>query len=493
MTNRTLSAFLCVAFFLSGCNNQPSSSKAESSPIQTPSPTPASTPKATVATETKSPFSTVTSQLDAGGGLYFYWEVDKILAQLTKGITAARDATVLSGKLTPEQSAKTKQQFDIALQLLTSSGLTGFQAIGASSKQESATSYLTKSVVFAPAPSGFLWSTFWKQPHSFDAIDFLPANAEAFSFFDVDLAALWADLEKDLSASGIPDAVQFAQEFPKQVAGMTAMELSDILGSLGDQAGFIVTLDPTSKVKIPLSGSELEIAEPAIAILWKVRNEKVFNMLEALATLSQDVDKVDEPDLKLRIINITGSMPYFRPTIARFGDYMVFASNDKLVKALRDVKNGKAPPLKTRADFAAISKGLPDHGNSVQYVSKQFQSVYSTLQEKELASFGTTDLSPVAAAGLKSLAMTVQDYESYGVLSRTDTGFVSVVRGNKDLADILGQVLALPIYYGGDSLANYQKEGAVVPSPTVEPSPSAETQQPEPGQDSVPSPSPEGN
>jgi hypothetical protein len=487
MTNRTRSGVLCLILFLSGCNNQPSSSKTESSPT----PTPASTPKAVVATETKSPFSAVTSQLDAGGGLYIYWEVDKILAQLTKGITAARDATALSGKLTPEQSAKTKQQFDLALQLLTSSGLTGFQAIGASSKQESKDSYLTKSVVFAPAPTGFLWSAFWKQPHSFDAIDFLPANAEAFSFFDVDLSALWTDLEKDLSASGIPEAVQFAQDFPKQVAGMTAMELSEILGSLGDQAGFIVTLDPNSKVKIPMSGNEVEMAEPAIAILWKVRNEKLFNMLEALAVLSQDVDKVDEPNLRLRIINLTGSVPYFRPTIARFDDYMVFASNDKLVRALRAVKDGKAPGLKTRADFAAISKGLPDHGNSVQFVSKQFQSAYCALQEKQLASFGATDLSPVAVAGLKSLAMTMQDYESYGVLSRTDTGFVSTVRGNKDLADILGQVLALPIYYAGDSLATSQKEGAVVPSPTVEPSPSAESQQPEPGQDSVPSPSPE--
>jgi uncharacterized lipoprotein NlpE involved in copper resistance len=489
MINRTLFAVLCLIFFLSGCNNQASSSKAESSPT----PTPASTPKAVVATETKSPFSAVTSQLDAGGGLYFYWEVDKILAQLTKGITAARDATVLSGKLTPEQSAKTKQQFDIALHLLTSSGLTGFQAIGASSKQESATSYLTKSVVFAPGPSGFLWSAFWKQPHSIDAIDFIPANAEAFSFFDVDLSALWTDLEKDLSASGIPEAVQFAQDFPKQVAGMTAMELSEILGSLGDQAGFIVTLDPNSRVKIPMSGSEVEMAEPAIAILWKVRNEKVFSMLEALAALSQDVDKVDEPNLRLRIINLTESAPYFRPTIARFDDYMVFASNDKLVRALRSVKDGKAPGLKTRADFAAISKGLPDHGNIVQFVSKQFQSAYCALQEKELASFGATDLSPVAAAGLKSLAMTMQDYESYGVLSRTDTGVVSIVRGNKDLADILGQVLALPIYYAGDSLATSQKEGVVVPGPTVEPSPSAETQRPEPGQDSVPSPSPESN
>ena len=266
MITRRLPSFFLVAFLFAGCNNQPTgSSKAESNP--TPAATATSSPSAIASSDTKSPFSIVTSQLDAGGGLYFYWEIDKILAQLTKGITSARDATLLSGKLTPERSAKVKQQFDIALQLLTSSGLTGLQAVGGSSKQESSGSYLTKSVVFSPAPTGFLWPTFWKQPHPFDAIDFVPANTEAFGFFDIDLSALWSSLEKDLTASQIPDAVQFAQDLPKQVQGKYAVPLADILGSLGDQAGYIVTLDPNSKVKIPISGVEVEMAEPAIAIL----------------------------------------------------------------------------------------------------------------------------------------------------------------------------------------------------------------------------------
>ena len=91
-------------------------------------------------------------------------------------------------------------------------------------------------------------------------------------------------LEKDLSASQVPKAVELVQEFPKQVAAATGMELSEILASLGDQAGYIVMLDPNSKVRIPIAGGELEMAEPAAAILWKVRDEKLF---ASLATNSQ--------------------------------------------------------------------------------------------------------------------------------------------------------------------------------------------------------------
>src|SRR5258708_30522133 len=143
---------------------------------------------------------------------------------------------------------------------------------------------------------------------------------------------------------------------------------------------------------------------------------------------------------------------------------MVFASKDKLVRALKDTKIGKIPGLKSRTDFATISKGLPDHGSSLQYVSKQFQSAYYALQEKQLAASNPGDLS---AVGLRSLATFVRDYESYSVLSRTDNGFISFVRGNNDVADILGQLLALPIYYLGDTLAGYEKEhGPVETSPT---------------------------
>jgi hypothetical protein len=461
MIKRRFASLLLLSLLFNGCNNQPPApNKAEATP------TPVSSPTAVAFASPKTPFSIVASQLDSDGELYYYSEIDKILAQINKGIIAARDATLLSGKLTPEQSAKTKQQFDLALQLLTSSGLSGLQAIGGSSKQESAASYLTKSVAFTPAPTGFLWATFCKQPRSFDMIDFIPANTEAFAFSDFDLSALWSSLEKDLTASQIPDAAQFVREFPKQVAGATGMELSEILASLGDQAGYIVTLDPNSKVQIPIGGGQQEISEPAAAILWKVRDEKLFTMLEALAELTQDVAKVDEPDLKLRIVNMTGSLSYLRPTLARFADYLVFASNDKLVRALKDTKVGKIPGLKNRTDFATISKGLPDHGSSLQYVSKQFQSAYYALQEKQLAASNPGDLSPVSAAGLRSLAAFMRDYESYSVLSRTDNGFISFVRGNKDVADILGQLLALPIYYLSDTLAGYEKEhGPVETSP----------------------------
>src|SRR5258706_8355438 len=178
---------------------------------------------------------------------------------------------------------------------------------------------------------------------------------------------------------------------------------------------------------MPIAVGEQEISEPAAAILWKVRHEKLFTMLEALAELTQDVAKLDEPDLKLRVVNMAGSLPYLRPTLARFSDYLVFASNDKLVRALKDTRIGKIPGLKSRTDFATISKGLPDHGSSLQYVSKQFQSAYYALQEKQLAASNPGDLSAVSGAGFRHFEKFIRGYRSYCVVCTTGNLFIRVL------------------------------------------------------------------
>src|SRR5260221_3544074 len=138
MIKRRFASLLLLSLLFTGCNNQPPApNKAEATP------TPVSSPTAIAFASPKTPFSIVASQLDSDGELYYYSEIDKILAQITKGITAARDSTVLSGKLTPEQSAKKKKQLDLGLQMLISSGLSGLHANWSRFQQACADYYFT--------------------------------------------------------------------------------------------------------------------------------------------------------------------------------------------------------------------------------------------------------------------------------------------------------------------------------------------------------------
>ena len=66
-------------------------------------------------------------------------------------------------------------------------------------------------------------------------------------------------------------------KFARQVHSNTGMTVDELLGSLGDEAGFVITLNQDVKVTIPLPNGMVEIPEPAGAIFWTVRDDRLFD------------------------------------------------------------------------------------------------------------------------------------------------------------------------------------------------------------------------
>ncbi len=231
------------------------------------------------ATSSATAFDRVTQHLDPGGISYFYWSLEKIVGHLTVALTTARDRA-LQSSLSPNEKEQFIDKSDLVIQLIRSSGIEGLLAFGGSSKQVENDLYLTKAFAYAPQPSGFIWQTFTKAPHRFAALDFLPANTEAFGLYDINLLALWQALLKDLATSRIQDVVIALNEFARQVHSNTGMTVDELLGSLGDEAGFVITLNQDAKVTIPLPNGIAEIPEPAGAIFWTVRDDRLFDRLD---------------------------------------------------------------------------------------------------------------------------------------------------------------------------------------------------------------------
>ena len=61
-----------------------------------------------------------------------------------------------------------------------------------------------------------------------------------------------------------------------------------------------------------------------------------------------------------------------RPSIARSGDYLFFATTDSLIQEAVAVKGGQKPGLKSTDEFKKLSLGVPQQGNSFCFVSKTF-------------------------------------------------------------------------------------------------------------------------
>ncbi|MBV9488831.1 MAG: hypothetical protein JO069_03785, partial [Verrucomicrobia bacterium] len=341
-------------------------------------------------------------------------------------------------------------QADTVIQLITGSGLQGLEAFGLSTRRLPDGRYLMKSYLCVPNPTGFLWEPMLQDPHTLEELNLLPANTEAFTFGDFSFERLWQVLSQQLSASQWPEVAETAQALPQVVQRYTGLTLDELLGSLGDHFGFVVTLDPLARTKIPLgrAAGEIEIPEPAAALLWQVRDDKVFSRLEAvLSQASAQVTEVNEPGLRMRVVEGV-PMPYVRPTLARFQNYLIIASNDQLVRSIRDVASGKMPGWKSRPEVNAWLRGMPDKGNYFQYFGPTFQDAYYDLQ---LRMSQTAEQGPIVRAWMQNFMRFMQDYASYSVFSRVDDGWLTVAKVSQDPGAMIGQAAGSVGYYGAQA------------------------------------------
>jgi hypothetical protein len=270
----------------------------------------------------------------------------------------------------------------------------------------------------------------------------IPENTEAFGFFDFDLAVFWGGISKELTATGIPKITSSLQQLPAEIQAVAGMSLDDLLESLGDQIGFIVTLDSQKTAPISMGAAVAVIPGPAAALVLKVTNDKIFDRLDAIFSANSDVEKTDQPDLKLRVMKGKEPTDYLTPTLARYGDYIILSSSDTLVRGIVDANTGKSQGIKTSAEFNALSAGMPDKGNSAVYISKLFQSTVAELQTRYNESQPTVD-EPTRRI-LASLSRLSSEIASYKVSGTTADGWASTAKTTKDLNDILGAMLTIP-------------------------------------------------
>ena len=420
--------------------------KNENTPDSAPPQSPVDVPINPIgpATSSATAFDRVTQHLDPGGSFYFYWSLEEILGHLTAALTTARDRA-LGSSLSPSEKEQFIDKSDLVIQLIRSSGIEGLSAFGGSSKQVENNLYVTKAFAYAPQPSGFVWQTFTKAPHRFAALDFLPANTEAFGLYDINLLALWQALLKDLATSRIQEVVVALNKFARQVHSNTGMTVDELLGSLGDEAGFVITLNQDVKVTIPLPNSMVEIPEPAGAIFWTVRDDRLFDRLDELFASNPTTQKEDRPDLRIRVIPGAAPVEYLRPTLAKMKNYLIIASNDKLVRNFAECLAGNAPAISTVAEFKDLAKDVGDSGNMAQYISKRFQQTYyEALWRYMLASGSVKDAGVLEWE--KTLYDLLKDWAAYGVAVRESDGLYFVRKETKDINELLGQLLTGPAY-----------------------------------------------
>ncbi len=434
LTTAPILSFAVFSLWLQGCKK-----------VETP---PAAPAKGAAASAEKTSFRDVTAQLEPGGSLYVYLSTEQLLVGLGNKISGLRQAVSSIPNMPSDQRENVEKVFGIVTGLVKDSGVEDISGFGASSIAREPGLYHTKVLLhhYPGRGSGFLWTMFGQKPHAMEALNLLPDTTVMAYLGDVDVPLLWSVIRKQVGQADFPAAEQVLAKLPEAFENATGLKWDRVLASLGGECGVVFMLDEAHPISLPLPGAALDIPEPSLMVIAKVKDDTIFTRLETLMKQSgQNVEEVDEPDLKMRTLPLALPLPIqLRPAIARSGDYLLIANSDNVIKQALAVKAGQGKGLKSTAEYQRLSKDLPQQGNQFSFASRRFSETIMRVQQQAMAnvSGGSGD---AGAQFLQSMFGTNMAGCSCAVSANTDQGWLAVGNGNQHPAKLMLAASAVPI------------------------------------------------
>ena len=363
-----------------GCGKNPASSAGQNT--------------SAVVSVSKTSFTEVTSQLDPGGNFYLYLGTAQWLDGLSVKIGNWRQTFTAMPGLKPEDVTNVNRAFDLATRLIKDSGIEDVSGVGLSSVEIEKGVFRNKALLhhYPGKGNGFLWQLAGKEPHPLTGVDLLPADTALAVFSDADLPVLWTVAQKEIAQSDLPQAQEWLRQLPVQFEKKTKVKWDAFLNSLGGEFGFVIVLDPSNNIPVPLPGGALEVPTPSLLLAVKVNDDTIFNRIDEELKANPKVISVDKSGLKMRTMPVP--VPFIgelRPSTASSAGYLFIATSDALIDDALAVKSGQQPGLKATDEFKHLAQGLPDRGNQFCYMSRRFAETLMQVQQQAMANSARTE------------------------------------------------------------------------------------------------------
>ena len=396
------------------------------------------TPQAIEVSVQKNSFREVTSKLDAGGNLYAYLSTEQWLDGLSGKVEGFREWF----KDIPQMSESDREGIDKVITVVSSlikhCGIEDISGVGMSSIMREKGIYRSRFVVhhYPGRGSGFLWNICGDKSHSLQAMDWLPATTALAAYTDFDLSLLWATIQKEAEVANIPDLTSALKEAPGQFESGTGLKLAEVLASLANEYGLVLTLDDSNKISVPMGGqSKFSMPEPGILFAIKVNNDLIYNRVAELLKENPSVIKTETNGLKMMTMPVPIPVPInLRPSMARSGDYLLIASSDALIQEAVAVKAGKKPGLKSTDEFKRMSHDIPETGNEFAFMSERFGKTITDIQMQAIQVNGGN----ASLTGLFQRFINLSGPASgFSVAGNGPEGWVTTANGTRNPANII--------------------------------------------------------
>jgi type II secretory pathway pseudopilin PulG len=331
-----------------------------------------------IASAKKTSFKEVTAKLNPGGSLYLYVSTEGLIKAVDEFAQNLRKLIETQLSKSPEENKEVLPIFDFVYGLIKKTGLMEISGIGVSSVAMEEHLNHSKMVVhhYKDKGKGLIWKLMQASPHELTALKMLPADTVLAGFADCKLNVLWQWIKTQAEASGLP-AVKKGILSVEPMLKQQGIQLNQLLDSLTGM-GSVISLDNNTKCPIPIGRMAVEIPEPAIAIMCFVKDEALFNLLQAMLPMAKPLEEKGMKKLQLP----APKMPFtLEPVIVHKDNMMILASNNKIIDAMFTAKEKGNGLIKTE-EFKKLSSRVPSKGNSFRFVSQRFLQTFLDIQKK---------------------------------------------------------------------------------------------------------------
>jgi type II secretory pathway pseudopilin PulG len=232
---------------------------------------------------------------------------------------------------------------------------------------------------------GLIWNLSSPQPRKLTELDMLPKETVISTFCAFYPGVLWLWVIKEAEASDMEKIKKgiLAVEPMMQAQGIDLGKLLDSITGMG----IVVTLDNENIKKVPLGKIALDIPDPAAAMVFMVKDDSIFKLLQSKIPIPQKEGETGEQKIQIPVPPMPVTMA---PLILQRDGMLVIASNNWIVEKMWAAReSGKG--LVDTEEFEKMSAHISREGNGFRFTSARLLQTLLDAQEKIVAAQGKED------------------------------------------------------------------------------------------------------
>lgn len=317
-------------------------------------------PKATTVdvvkeSERSAHFLAVTKQLELGGTLYGYVDVDGDVTKVAGILTEV--AAQMSNK--PGFPPQVKQDYAALSDVL---GLTGIKAAGFSSVPDGTGFFRNRAYIHIPGQRRGLLAGLGGKPGPFTRTNLAPANTDLYFESDIDLPSVYATIHEITAKVSGEKAAEGVDAQLRRTGEQAAFSLYSFIQGLKGRASMVLRFDPEKEMRIP---GQQPFSIPSTSFV--ICLDGVASAVEPALVKSKNFKLTEENGVKyyeLAMALVSGLQPVF----AIEGNSLYFATSRPFLQECKAGTGG----LAQQAEFKAALAHVGDTGNAIAYVSPRF-------------------------------------------------------------------------------------------------------------------------